>query len=521
MTAVGRRREGALKKLREKLEALHFDELGKFVGDPSNTALVDLIAEAIGFPAPEGSPRTVEGKAADYRRAARQADEVRGGVSAVATAGLPNTWVGEAGSKASEVTKAAARNAEHMSETFGTAARELALLAEGISAAQNKHDFGLDALRSARNMLPDGGKAFFATAEDAIQARKVALAGIGYLESGVAAAEAAGKRAERALDKLASEARSGQLDTRHLSDADRVVLADAAAPGGDPSENEILTNRDLKRSGVRLNSLSAHDRAAYDRLLDGAKSPQERAYLVKALAAGYPMSRIQNFARKIHPYGDKPAWLQQHLTPIVNRSGDSRREGDQSQTVTFDGQRWEQEGDTCVALSTVTMHAQSDPLYALELTTGGHPGDPDHDNGDAFEERLRAEETRVYDRRAEGEVGMSGKESEMVADDEIGAHTGSDYEALSTRTKESREEVLPKIRDAVNSGQPVPFGARTGDKFGHQMMVIGQDGDRLQIYNPWGFTTWVSEDDFINGTMGGASSDKYSTPTDIRLPAQK
>ncbi|MFI8854434.1 peptidoglycan-binding protein [Streptomyces sp. NPDC053499] len=518
MTALGRRRKGALEKLRGKLEALHFDGKGGFDGDTDNIKLAHLIDEALGFPAPDGSPDTVAGKAADYRRAATLADEVRSGVSAVATAGLPNTWVGEAGSKASEVTKAAARSAERMSETFGTAARELVRLAEGIGTAQSKHDFGLDALRAARNMLPEGDNAFFANAEDAKRARKAALDGIGYLESGVEAAEEAGKRAERELDKLASEARSGRLDTRHLSDADRVVLTDAAAHGGDPDENEILTNRDLERSGVRLNSLSAHDRAAYDKLLDGAKSPQERAYLVKALAAGYPMSRIQDFAHKIHPYGDKPAWLQKHLTPIVTRSDDSRREGDQSNKVTFDGQMWDQEGPTCVALSTVTMHAQSDPLYALELTTGGHPGDPDYDNGEAFEERLRDEETRVYDRRAEGQVGMVPRESEMIADDEIGAHTGADYDTHFLKSKEARADVLPQVRDAVNSGQPVPVGVDGSYKGGHQMMIIGEEGGRLQIYNPWGFTTWVTEDDFVNGTMAGASNYKYTTPAEVHLP---
>jgi hypothetical protein len=57
-----------------------------------------------------------------------------------------------------------------------------------------------------------------------------------------------------------------------------------------------------------------------------------------------------------------------------------------------------------------------------------------------------------------------------------------------------------------------------GDDSGRQMMIIGQEGDKLQIYNPWGFTTWVSEDDFINGNMAGASDDRLPTPTSVRLP---
>ncbi|MGK4904278.1 peptidoglycan-binding protein [Streptomyces albus] len=521
MTALGRRRKDHLDTLRGKLEELEFHGKGGFDGDESNLVLTRLIQQALDFPAPEGSPDEVAAKAAAYRRAAAVADEVGAGVRAVATAGLPATWIGEAGSKASDVTKAAARNAEQMAEKFGTAARELALLAEGIDTAQSKHGFGLDALRTARGMLPDGGNAFFAPAETAGRARQAALDGLRYLESGVTVAEAAGERAERELDKLTSEARAGRLDSRHMTDADRIVLADAGAWGGDRAENEILSTGDLERAGLRLDRLSAGDRAAYDKLLDAAKSPQERAYLMKALAAGYPMPTITDFARKIHPYGDRPAWLQQHLTPIVTRRDDSRVSGDSSQTVTFDGREWEQEGNTCVAFSTVTMHAQTDPVYALELTTGGHPGDPEHDSGAAFEERLRAEESRVYGRREGDKEGMNGAEGEMVADEEIGAHTGTDYELRFVESEQARKDALPAIRDAVNNGQPVPFGARKDDQFGHQMVVIGQDGGKLQIYNPWGYTTWVSEEDFVNGTMGGATDGRHPTPTDIQLPKQK
>ena len=169
-------------------------------------------------------------------------------------------------------------------------------------------------------------------------------------------------------------------------------------------------------------------------------------------------------------------------------------------------------------MSTVTAHAATDPLYALELTTGGHPGDPEYDNPEAFEERMRDEETRVYDVRDDkDQEGMTDDESEEIADDEIGEHTGSDYENRDLEDAGDREDALPEIRDSVNAGRPVPVSVR-GDDSGHQMMIIGQEGDKLQIYNPWGFTTWVSEDDFINGRMAGASDDRLPTPTSVRLP---
>ncbi|MBM7440089.1 hypothetical protein [Streptomyces sp. HB132] len=45
----------------------------------------------------------------------------------------------------------------------------------------------------------------------------------------------------------------------------------------------------------------------------------------------------------------------------------------------------------------------------------------------------------------------------------------------------------------------------SGEDGTHAMTIIAQEGDMLQVYGPWGSTTWVSEDDFINGHTGKAS----------------
>lgn len=49
-----------------------------------------------------------------------------------------------------------------------------------------------------------------------------------------------------------------------------------------------------------------------------------------------------------------------------------------------------------------------------------------------------------------------------------------------------------------------------GDRHGHSLMIIGQEDGKLQIYNPWGTTSWISEDDFINGNLEAAADDRYS-----------
>ncbi|MET9605263.1 hypothetical protein ABZZ17_09360 [Streptomyces sp. NPDC006512] len=40
----------------------------------------------------------------------------------------------------------------------------------------------------------------------------------------------------------------------------------------------------------------------------------------------------------------------------------------------------------------------------------------------------------------------------------------------------------------------------------------------LQVYDPWGSTTWVSEDDVINGYMGKASNSDLPNAYSARLP---
>ncbi|GAA3350515.1 hypothetical protein GCM10020358_76740 [Amorphoplanes nipponensis] len=191
----------------------------------------------------------------------------------------------------------------------------------------------------------------------------------------------------------------------------------------------------------------------------------------------------------------------------------------------FGGAEWQQgQLPTCVASSTVTARAQLDPLYALQLTTGGHPGDPQFDNPGAFADRLRDEQVRVYDDgRSWGQKtlhrdGMTDEQSEAIANEEIAPSLGVRYEDVETRSAESRASVLPRIESAVDEGRPVPLSVDEGRE-GHQLMVIGHSGHQLQIYNPWGYTYWVTERDFTDGRLDGIDPDVPREPTAVRLPA--
>ncbi|GAB2778786.1 peptidoglycan-binding protein [Streptomyces daliensis] len=508
-------------RLKDMLDDI--DGMTLFFPGLAGVLLAQKVSEALGVSEPDGDPGHIDGKSKAYNRAAVRTGTVHGDVNRVGNAGLPETWVGKAGSKAVEVTSACAYTADQMSEKFAHAGKELSLLAEGIRDAQSAHGRARPSLHRAKEILGDDPGD--CEREELEKARTALRDGVQGMYSAACTAESAGRRAARELNKMASEARAGKLSTGDLSDADRITLAAAAAAGGDREDNEILTANDLRRSAEYMDKMSPEDERKFRTLLDSAKSPEERAYLMKALASGRSLEEVTDFRNKIHPYGADTQWLQQHLTPIVNESDQTKKYGDQ-ESVWFgygdEAKKWEQTGPTCVALSTVTARAQSDPLFALDITTGGHPGDPAYDTPEKFAERLEDEQNRVYDERDGwngfwGQDGMDDDERVKVANQEIAPRTGEEYERRGLDDAQSRRDALPDIQEAVNEGKPVPVSV-SGPDSAHQMMIIGQEGDKLQIYNPWGTTSWVSEDDFVNNRMQGASDDRLPDVDDVVLP---
>jgi hypothetical protein len=115
-----------------------------------------------------------------------------------------------------------------------------------------------------------------------------------------------------------------------------------------------------------------------------------------------------------------------------------------------------------------------------------------------------------------GHSGMMPGEGLSAANSEISPSTGGPYEHHQLDDAAQRREILPALEKAVDEGKPVPIQVRDA-KSGHQMMIIAHEGDMLQIYNPWGETVWVSEDDFVNGHMEKAGP-KLPNVKGVHLP---
>jgi hypothetical protein len=333
----------------------------------------------------------------------------------------------------------------------------------------------------------------------------------------------AGRRLASVLRDQASHSGGQQLGGSPLSALDDVVLAEAGNTWltGDTG---ILTPSQERRAAAALSGMSDADRRAVMRLMSTAVSPEQRAYLVKMVAAGYPAGDVSRFDALIAAHGDDPEWLAAHLGPVDLDAGAAHGADHGRQWNEFDGATWTQgQYPTCVASSTVAARAAVDPLYALQLTTGGHPGDPAFDNPQAFADRLRAEQSDVYDdgrnwvQKLLGEDGMTDGQSTTIADQQIASHTGATYHNVDLGSEDARYDTIPRVEKAVDDGYPVPVSTRSGND-GHQMMIVGHQGDQFEIYNPWGYTYWVGEDAFAAGQINGGDADLPGTPVSVRLP---
>lgn len=342
-----------------------FDSVPLYLG---GIGLMKKIAEdGLRLPAPQGNPGLLADRAGGYVKAMPQADQVSVDLSKISTTDVPQVWVGEASQRASDVNSAAAKEVDRLVAVYGEVGKELDMLSDALQTAQAKHQDGHAAMRAVRadlDTVPDLFGLFDTGRAEQIKRNGQAAAGL--LRDAAVIADEAGRKAASRLNDLASQARAATLSNAHLDSVDTLVLTQAAAPGDPEDLNAILTTNDAERAGQYLDRMSEQDRSRIDALLDNATSPQEKAYLMKALAAGHDINAIQDFSSKIHAHGGDPQWLRDRLTPILTEDHDTTTGVWDS--VRYQGAEWTQgQRPTCVAYSTMVARAQADPLYGVAV----------------------------------------------------------------------------------------------------------------------------------------------------------
>ncbi|MFB7216619.1 hypothetical protein [Streptomyces sp. NPDC056255] len=116
-----------------------------------------------------------------------------------------------------------------------------------------------------------------------------------------------------------------------------------------------------------------------------------------------------------------------------------------------------------------------------------------------------------------GESGTGFEGQKRINDTGVGRAAGSGYERQDLAGAADRREVRTEVEKSVAQGRSVPVDV-SGEEGAHAVITIAQERDMLQVYNPWGSTTWVSEDDFINGHTGKASKSDLPNAYSACLP---
>ncbi|HEY3867796.1 MAG TPA: hypothetical protein VGM10_05580 [Actinocrinis sp.] len=526
------------------LQAAH-GKLQSMAGDPGldPIELTVAINAALAPPAPSGSPSDVRSQAQAYRSAAQGCATASADIGRVTDSALPTAWKGQAAENAAQAIKALASEISTTEAALGKAADTLESWAEDLTWAQQQDHDGRSQLVQAGTMLSGYD---MTSGEPEQKALPIALSGAAARVAGAQHLANTAPGTATLLNQYAEGARAQEITTGDMDPLSAVVLANASdSIGGD-----ILSPTALALASQRLNSMSAADQAAFERLLTNAKSPQEAAYIWKALAAGNSLSQVESFDAAIHTHGTDLLWLAEHLTPDLN---DPNTTGSGADWAAFKGQQdggldvqgWDlfDQGNVgdCVAASTVVAQASVDPVLMLSLTTGyGEPAGsqppPGDDSAAALHQRLQQIYLKQYGagQHADGfwanlfghGEGIESKGENYLANQDLSGAAGGAYHYQGLSSAADRQSALPQIQTAVDSGKPVPFDV-TGAGGGHQMLIIAHNGSNLEVYNPWGFTEWVSENQFVNGQLGaltgpgvgGSATSEMPAPDGVELPS--
>lgn len=254
------------------------------------------------------------------------------------------------------------------------------------------------------------------------------------------------------------------------------------------------------RADEKLKGMAPEDAAKVQALLDGAKSPEEKRYITKGLAAGHTPAELQEFAKKIA--GKDATWLNDNLRLV----GDSKGKGIE--------QQWSY---SCGPTTVEAIKGELDPLYAMKIREE-NPDFQSADNADGnkLNPAIAADQKAML---------IDGKGVATSRDDPEGKGQGLIFSNLLNKQSDSTglvydtkvlgrdttvDEALNTMADGVGKGIPVPI--TVGDAkapFAHAALVVAVDAGpprTFTIHDPYyGKTDTFTEDQIKNDqvSVGG------------------
>lgn len=285
------------------------------------------------------------------------------------------------------------------------------------------------------------------------------------------------------------------VKARKLSAGDAKLLSDASGQEG------IIGEAEAVRAAKAAEALPTAERTQFNALITQAASPQEKAFIYKALGAGYSVAEVATFAQAIHGW---PADKLIHTLNLADDTGadDGLQNGVKQQFET-----------SCTATTTQAVRGELDPIYALQVRTqNANINAADDNDGTKANPALAAEQKHLLEDIGQGHAtarnDASGIGTWAIPDQlaSMSAHTGFTYDRVQIQPCDDPKQLgaaMDAIAAQVGKGIPTPLiVGEAPDPSGHcilAMAVEGQaDARQFLIHDPWeGTTRWLSAHDIL------------------------
>jgi hypothetical protein len=283
-------------------------------------------------------------------------------------------------------------------------------------------------------------------------------------------------------------ARAGARLPRWLPIDDWVLLFEVRAG--------VLTQHQFGRIQPALERLSLDDYLTFRSLYEGAETNTHRAFLAKALAARRTIQEIQNFWWDIWLHDE--GWLLANLMVTDERVA-------VGSTGTGIAQQWQM---SCGPTTVQTLHAQTDPIYALSLHRGGSISTQTQANVP-----LTTEQATILQGHGSTptQIGTAGTGAWVERDmNALRRRTGVTYSFRAVTAVVGGnpaggavDRAWTAITGFLDQGYVVPLviGGSPGNT-AHYVMALRRLGNDMQVHDPAnGQTVWVSKAQFLGNNM--------------------
>jgi hypothetical protein len=267
------------------------------------------------------------------------------------------------------------------------------------------------------------------------------------------------------------------------------------------------------RASAIEKKLSPEDATKYHALLDAAKSPKEKQFITKGLAANHSVAELTAFAAKIAGKDDK--WMQDNLSLTGASDGTGVK------------QQWH---DACGPTTFEAVKGELDPLYALKMHEDNqHLNQADDKDGSKTNPNLAADQSAIL---MEGGGTVTDRDTKgggmWITDDlnKVAATTGLTYDTKKIGEGATLEEGITAINEATAKGAPVPIVIGNGSQdYAHYVLITASDPGPpryYKIHDPWsGETVTRSEKQLRGGQLdiaGGLNDlESFAKPTPVAV----